>query len=124
VILIFAAGSASLVSQQNDYLSLLVPMILNSMIFRTQKAALFIMWDESATKLNNIVPAIWAGPAARTGYTSTGTFGHYSAVKTIDIAWNLPPLTVYDSAAPGMIQFFPASIGVGAGGGGRRPLEM
>lgn len=83
-----------LVSQRNDYLSLLVPMILNNMIFRTQKAALFIMWDESATKLNNIVTAIWAGPAARTGYTSTGTFGHYSAVKTIEIAWNLPPLTI------------------------------
>jgi len=112
------------VSQQNQYLSLLVPMIFNSMIFRTQKAALFIVWDESATKLNNIVTAIWAGPAARTGYTSTGTFGHYSAVKTIETAWSLPPLTIYDSAAPAMIQFFPAPTGVGAGGGGRRPLEM
>src|SRR6267143_605170 len=55
----------NLVSQQNQYLSLLVPMILSSTIFRTQRAALFITWDESATNLNNIVTAIWAGPVAK-----------------------------------------------------------
>jgi phosphatidylinositol-3-phosphatase len=107
------------VSQQNQYLSLLVPRILNSTIFRTEKAALFITWDESATTRNNIVTAIWAGPTARTGFTSASSYGHYSAVKTIEAAWNLPSLTSYDAAAPAMLQFFSAvpSIGVGAAGG-------
>jgi len=94
------------VSQQNHYLSMLVPMIFNSMIFRTQRAALFIVWDESATMLNNIVSAIWAGPVAKNGYASSLPYGHYSAVKTVEISWNLPSLTSYDSAAPSMTEFF------------------
>jgi phosphatidylinositol-3-phosphatase len=107
------------VSQQNQYLSLLVPKILNSTTFTTQKAALFITWDESATTRNDVVTAIWAGPMARTGFTSTSMYGHYAAVKTIETAWNLPSLTSYDAAAPAMLQFFTAvpSIGVGAAGG-------
>jgi hypothetical protein len=111
------------VSQQNRYLSVLVPMILNSMIFRTQKAALFVVWDESATLQNNIVTAIWAGPAARNGYTSASPYGHYSAIKTIETAWNLPSLTSYDSPAPAMMEFFATSPPVGAVGGGRPPLR-
>jgi hypothetical protein len=112
------------VSQQNQYLSLLVPKILNSTIFKTQKAALFITWDESATTRNNIVTAIWAGPVSRTGFTSTSPYGHYSAVSTLEIAWSLPSLTNYDSTAPAMIEFFtpfPAATAVSSGGSGGRP---
>jgi acid phosphatase len=109
------------VSQQNQYLSLLVPRILNSTVFRTQKAALFITWDESATSRNNIVTAIWAGPMARTGFASASPYGHYSAVKTIETAWNLPSLTSYDSAAPPMTQFLTALSLINAGGLGGHP---
>jgi hypothetical protein len=111
------------VSQQNRYLSVLVPMILNSMIFKTQNAALFVVWDESATTLNNIVTAIWAGPAARNGYASASPYGHYSAIKTIETAWNLPYLTSYDSAAPAMMEFFSTTPPAGGLGGGRPPLR-
>ena len=111
------------VSQQNHYLSLLVPMIFNSMIFRTQRAALFIVWDESATMLNNIVSAIWAGPVAKNGYASSLPYGHYSAVKTVEISWNLPSLTSYDSAAPSMTQFFTTAPLVGELGGRRPALQ-
>ena len=111
------------VSQQNHYLSMLVPMIFNSMIFRTQRAALFIVWDESATMLNNIVSAIWAGHVAKNGYASSLPYGHYSAVKTVEISWNLPSLTSYDSAAPSMIQFFTRAPLVGELGGRRPALQ-
>jgi hypothetical protein len=115
------------VSQQNQYLSLLVPRILNSTIFKTERAALFITWDESATTRNNVVTAIWAGPMARTGFTSASPYGHYSAVKTVEAAWNLPSLTSYDLAAPAMIEFFttfPGAIAVGLGGAdGHPPLR-
>jgi hypothetical protein len=111
------------VSQQNEYLSVLVPMILNSAIFRNERAALLIVWDESATKLNNIVTAIWSGPVAKTGYTSTSPYGHYSAVKTIETAWNLPPLTSYDSVAPAMTPFFLTAPQAGGAGGGRPALH-
>ncbi len=39
------------VSQSNQYLSQAVPLILDSPIFRTQNAALFITWDEGSAKL-------------------------------------------------------------------------
>jgi len=113
------------VSQQNQYLSQLVPRIFNSTIFRTQRAALFIVWDESATTKNDIVTAIWAGPVARTGFTTKLPYNHYSAVKTIETAWSLPPLAAYDSAALPMIPFlttFPVN-NVG-GAGGRPPFQM
>jgi hypothetical protein len=103
----------NLVSQQNQYLSLLVPMILNSTIFRTQRAALFITWDESATNLNNLVTSIWAGPAAEANYKSTVAYSHYSTVRTIEVAWNLPPLAEYDSAAAPMTEFLIHSSSVG-----------
>ena len=112
------------VSQQNHYLSLLVPMILNSAIFRTQRAALFITWDESATNLNSVVTAIWAGPVAKMGYTSASLYSHYSAVKTIETSWNLASLTSYDSNASAMAQFFTTPPSTSGVTGGRRPLEM
>ena len=112
------------VSQQNQYLSQLVPSILDSTVFRTQRAALLVVWDESATTRNDVVTAIWAGPVARIGFSSASLFGHYSAVKTIETAWNMPSLTSYDSAATAMIDFLMAPSLTGLGGGGRAPLEM
>ena len=109
------------VSQQNQYLSLVVPGIFNSTIFRTQRAALFIVWDESATTKNDVVTAIWAGPSARTGFTSKSEYSHYSAIKTVETAWNLPSLTGYDSAALPMSPFLTESIMINGGGTGGRP---
>jgi phosphatidylinositol-3-phosphatase len=94
------------VSQQNQYLSLLVPRILNSTIFKTQQAALFITWDEAATQTTNIVTTIWAGPTANLAYKSSSAYSHYSTVRTIEVAWSLPTLTAYDSAATPMTEFF------------------
>ena len=100
-------------SQQNQYLSMLVPRILNSTIFRTQQAAIFITWDESSIHTSGIVTAIWAGPTTRLAYKSMLTYSHYSAVRTVEIAWGLPALTSYDLAATPMTEFFEQSSSVG-----------
>ncbi|HYY92690.1 MAG TPA: alkaline phosphatase family protein, partial [Candidatus Dormibacteraeota bacterium] len=64
---------ARCVSQGNEYLSLLVPQILESHTFQTKNSALFITWDEGSGASCPIigqtyptcidrVPAIFAGP--------------------------------------------------------------
>src|SRR4029077_6997779 len=68
------------VTQANEYLSQLVPKILNSTIFKTQQAALFITWDESSLRPANKITAIWAGNAAKTNYKSLSFYNHYSTV--------------------------------------------
>ncbi len=94
------------VSQSNQYMSLLIPKILSSTLFTTQRAALLIVWDESSSKSNNKVTAIWAGPTAKLAHTSLAEYSHYSAVRTIETAWNLPTLTAYDSSTNPMTEFF------------------
>jgi hypothetical protein len=112
------------VSQSNLYLSMLVPKILNSTIFKTKNAALFITWDESSTTANNIVTAIWAGPAAKTNYRSTASYTQYSGIKTIEIAWSLPSLYPEDANAAAMSEFFISTQSGTSPGGGRRATPM
>jgi hypothetical protein len=62
---------------------------------------------------------------AKMAYTSASPYGHYSAIKTIETAWDLPSLTSYDSAAPAMTQFLNTPPQTTGGvSGGRHPLEM
>jgi hypothetical protein len=103
----------NLVSQANQYLSILVPRILSSKIFQQGDAALFIAWDEAGVQAGKIVTAIWAGPDAKPAYKSTLPYNHYSAIKTIETAWNLQPLTVYDQAATPMTEFLHETSTVG-----------
>jgi hypothetical protein len=62
---------------------------------------------------------------AKMAYTSASPYGHYSAIKTVETAWDLPSLTSYDSVASAMTEFLntppPTTGGVS---GGRHPLEM
>jgi len=101
-------------SQGDEYLSLLVPEILNSAVFNTRNALLFITWDEG----NNCVyvgqtypmcidrvPAILAGPHVRRGYVSNTGLSHYSLVKTLEVAWSLPSFTTLDANANPMTEF-------------------
>ena len=119
------------VSQVNEYLSLVVPRILGSTIFRTRNAALFITWDEgggnvvSSGKIcpglgptyptcNDVLPAIIAGPNVKHGYRNEQSLSHYSFVKTLEVAWNLkvswnlsslPPIRILP-----MTDFFTTSL--------------
>jgi hypothetical protein len=77
-------------TQQNQYLSELVPQILSSNIFTTQKAALFITYDEGQTEYpGDYVTTIWAGPVVKTHYKSSTQYTHYSFLKTIEANWGL-----------------------------------
>jgi len=101
---------------------LVVPRILDSTIFRTQNAVLFITWDEGGgingfggicpqrgqtyPTCIDTIPAILAGPHVKPGYLSDAALSHYSFVKTLEVAWNLSPFTPLDADAIPMTDFF------------------
>jgi len=84
------------------YLQNLVPRILNSTVFATQRAVLAVIFDEG---YGNSTWASFAGPAAKNGYTSTTDYDHYSLLKTIETNWGLPSLTSNDENANAMTEF-------------------
>jgi len=94
-------------SQQNQYLSELVPQILGSNIFMTQRAALFITYDEGLqTYPSDYVTSIWAGPMAKTNYKSSIQYSHYSLLKTIETNWGLQQFNqTTDGQASSMSEF-------------------
>jgi len=99
----------------DNYLKGLVPNILNSNTFTTQRAALFIVFDEGNgwCPLNgsseDCVYAVWAGPLAKTGFATSNLYNHYSWTKTIETNWNLAGLTSNDANAKPMTEFFKSS---------------
>ncbi|HYU87767.1 MAG TPA: PKD domain-containing protein [Candidatus Bathyarchaeia archaeon] len=99
----------------DNYLKGLVPNILNSNTFNTQRAALFIVFDEGNgwCPLNgsseDCVYAVWAGPLAKTGFATSNLYNHYSWTKTIETNWNLAGLTSNDANAKPMTEFFKSS---------------
>src|SRR2546428_2713413 len=60
------------ISRGDNYLSELVPVILNSYIFRTQKAALLVTFDEGyGLYPNDHVYTVWAGSAVKRHYVTS-----------------------------------------------------
>jgi len=94
-------------TQQNLYLSELVPQILSSNVFTTQRAALFITYDEGAHVYpRDYVTSIWAGPIVKTHYKSAIQYSHYSLLKTIENNWGLQPFNqTTDGQATSMSEF-------------------
>src|SRR3989454_4497280 len=105
------AGS-NCIKKGDDYLKSLVPNILNSYAFLNQRSALFIVFDEGTgfCPLNgsseSCLYAVWAGPVAKTSFSSSHLYNHYSLTKTIEINWNLAALTSNDAGATAMTEFF------------------
>jgi phosphatidylinositol-3-phosphatase len=97
------------VAQQNLYLSQVVPQILNSNVFTTQRAALFITYDEgTGTYPSDYVTAIWAGPSSvvKPHYKSAVQYSHYSFLRTIETNWGFQPLNqTNDGLANAMTEF-------------------
>src|SRR5260370_18299805 len=103
------------IATADTYLSSLVPAILNSYLFTTQKAALFLTFAEgvqSAVSTTDYVPTIWAGPVAKTNYQSSNQYDHYSMLKTIENSWGPAGLTSNDGNAVDMNEFLNAQLGV------------
>jgi hypothetical protein len=108
-------GVSDMVLQGSMYLSSLVPKILDSYLFKTQRAALFITFDEcqNVTTNNclntNRVYTVWASSSAsvvKQHYKSNNYYNHYSFLRTLEWAWGLPTLTTNDAAASIMREFF------------------
>ena len=90
----------------DSYLKNLVTSILNTQLFTTRRAVLFITFDEGGGKYpNDYVYTVLAGPQVKTGYVSTVQYSHYSWLKTIEDNWNLPCLA-NDCTALSMTEFF------------------
>ena len=90
------------ISTGDTYLSNLVPQILSSTIFTSQRALLAIVFDEG---YSNPTWASFAGPVSKTAYTSTTYYDHYSMLKTLEANWGLPSLTSNDGNALAMTEF-------------------
>jgi phosphatidylinositol-3-phosphatase len=97
------------VAQQNHYLSQVVPQILSSNVFTTQRAALFITYDEgTGTYPGDYVTAIWAGPSSvvKSNYKSAVQYSHYSLLRTIETNWGFQPFNqTNDGQAKAMTEF-------------------
>jgi phosphatidylinositol-3-phosphatase len=95
------------VASGDAYLQSLVPQILTSTVFTTQKAALFIVFDEgSNTCPNDLLYAVWAGSAIKTAQQFNTAYSHYSFAATIEANWGLPPINGNDAAATPMMEVF------------------
>ena len=96
----------------DNYLSGLVPNILNSQTFTTQRSALFLVFDEGNgyCPLNgsseDCVYAVWAGPGTKTSFVTSNLYNHYSFTKTVEVNWNLASLATNDASATPMAEFF------------------
>src|SRR2546427_885105 len=99
----------------DSYLAALVPLILSSRMFTTQKAALFVVFDEgndfcpTGNSSSDCVVAEWSGPAVKKVYTSTTSYDHYSYLSTLEASWNMASLTPNDASATPMTEFFGTS---------------
>jgi hypothetical protein len=101
-------------NQGDFYLSTVVPKILASKIFTTQRAALFVVYDEGYGKGSDTCPsgsgdcvyAVWAGREVKRGYMCGTRFSHYSFLATVEFNWGLQNLTSNDGLASPMTEFF------------------
>src|SRR5437773_2177605 len=101
------------VSFGDGYLSSLVPNILKSTTFTTQRSALFVVFDEgngycplNQSTTEDCVYAVWAGRQAKQNFGTTQLYNHYSWLRTIEVNWNLQSLTTNDANATPMAEFF------------------
>lgn len=95
------------VSTGDNYLASLVPKILSSPLFTSQKAALFIAFDEgNQNPPGDYVFATLAGPGVARNYQSIADYNHYSFLKTLETFWGLDSLSIGDAQAKPMLEFF------------------
>src|SRR5947199_1680142 len=88
------------------YLQAIVPSILSSTVFTTQKAVLLITYDEGHdTCCPDPIYTVFAGPQAKTSYSSgANTYNHYSLLRTIEDNWSFSCLS-NDCSSPNMDEF-------------------
>jgi len=97
---------SSSIPKGDAYMSTLVPQILDSTVFKTTKAALYVTFDEGTSTNPSPIYTVWAGPVAKTAYSSSFGYNHFSFLATVEANWKLTNLTANDRDAPNMTEFF------------------
>ncbi|SRR6266568_4466580 len=108
------------VSVGNAWLNHIIPQILGSTLFKNNRAALFITFDEpGCTNLppcpsspNGELYSVWVSTNSITkvGFKSTNSYTHYNPLRTIEDNWRLPYLNATtDGNAKNMCEFFSSS---------------
>jgi len=102
----------------DQFLQQVVPIIMNSPAFRTQRSAIFITWDEDYNNLdltignhgNNVPMIVIPSPSSgmRQGhFTAVNYNNHYSLLRAIEDSLQLPRLTNNDKFARPMNEYWP-----------------
>lgn len=81
------------------WLSRIVPEILASPAFTSQRSLLVVTFDEGDSS-DNVVTCVFAGSAARRGAVSNVPYSHYSLLRTIEDGLGLPPVGESAAATP------------------------
>jgi hypothetical protein len=102
--------------EADQYLSTVVPKILQSWIFQNTRAVLVVTYDEAENidAVTNQVVTILAGPVVNHHYQSFIPQNHYSWLATVEKNWNLNCLR-FDCTSIPMTEFFAVSPGIGCG---------
>jgi phosphatidylinositol-3-phosphatase len=102
------------VSMGDQWLSTLVPKIVNSSSFPT--TALFVVYDEGSTGDTTAggghVACIVVSPFAKAGYVSSMEYTHYSLLATVEGIFHLGSLGRNDASASTMADLFSSSAQV------------
>jgi phospholipase C len=90
------------VSTGDAWLKRLLPPLLDSP--QLERGVVFVIFDEGEESDDagggGHIPALAAAPTVRTGSRSTQALTHYSLLRTIEDAWDLPHLGKSGSTAP------------------------
>jgi hypothetical protein len=84
----------------DSWLANTLPTVFNSPAWKTQRSLLVITWDEDAAdgqqQLQRIPTIILGSQGVKAGSTAGDRYTHYSVLRTIEAALNLPSLTKND----------------------------
>lgn len=89
----------------DHWLSVEVPLILDSAEYRSGTTVLFITWDENDSG-GSLVPTYVVAPSVPPGTTVAARFNHYSLLRTTEELLGLTPLLGQAATAPSMRQAF------------------
>ena len=93
------------VSTGDAWLANIVPQITSTPDFGS--SVLFVVWDEGSTNTDGggLVPLIVVSPLVSPGFRSSIAANHFSLLRTLEDAWNLPPL-MQAASARSLSEFF------------------
>src|SRR5207249_2901645 len=104
------APSTSSLSQPNNWLSVLVPLILNTATFTSDPTATIVVtFDEPSTGTygSNPLYFVVAGPGAKRAYSSSIKYTHCNTLAMEEANWALGDLAQCDHGVSSMSEFFP-----------------